>query len=451
MSMTKFTRLANVRRTLVLGCVVSLTAGCAGGAFQAQPQDIPRLEQRLGASPGDAALQAQLGAAYFNAGRYEDARSTLEAAVAAGAQEPAAQLYLGLTQEKLQAWGEAREAYTRYLATNAPESGKRNVRSRLALVARNELRQQARALLDREQQLAEQPPTPNSIAVMPFRASGLSDELAPLQTALAEMIITDLGFTQLRSIERVRVSSIVDEMRLGLGGVTTEETSTRVGRLLRAQHVVQGQLNSGGGQQLAVSANVLNTASRTAGNALTQQGELDAIFDMEKQLVFGILAEAGYTPSPAERERINENRVANLIAFLAYGRGLEALDRGNYAEARAQFEQATRADPSFGAAQTQRTEATELSAAETTTPEQAAQSVAPPPPPTTSVMQSVVAQVNPSPATTMVSAPESSGQGSTPPPPSRTNPTSEPTQQPTTTQAATAKVTITILNPTKGK
>src|SRR5205814_9336579 len=40
----------------------------------------------------------------------------------------------------------------------------------------------------------------------------------------------------------------------------------------------------------------------------------------------------------------------NLAAFLAYSKGLEALDRGDYRTAAAHFSAAVRADPSFQAA-----------------------------------------------------------------------------------------------------
>jgi hypothetical protein len=87
---------------------------------------------------------------------------------------------------------------------------------------------------------------------------------------------------------------------------------------------------------------------------------VSAIFDLEKQLVFRIYDLLGVTLTAAERERINENRSANLIAFLSYGRGLEALDRGSYTEASTFFNRATQIDPSFSRALENRRQATEL-------------------------------------------------------------------------------------------
>ena len=47
----------------------------------------------------------------------------------------------------------------------------------------------------------------------------------------------------------------------------------------------------------------------------------------------------------AEEQAILENRWSNVLAFLAYGRGLRELDQGNYAAAESEFETAMNLDP----------------------------------------------------------------------------------------------------------
>ena len=55
----------------------ALLAGCATGGYRAGPEDIPRLERETAESPTDNQVRTQLGVAYYNAQRYEDARRTL--------------------------------------------------------------------------------------------------------------------------------------------------------------------------------------------------------------------------------------------------------------------------------------------------------------------------------------------------------------------------------------
>lgn len=434
-------------RTAGLGAVVAaaLSSACAGGAFEARPEQIPSLEQVVARSPRDTEAAARLGIAYFLAERYEDARRTLRGAIDAGSTEGAAYLYLGLANEELEDFQAAREAYDSYLRVGTSSRVKGEIRGRLSLVARRELQQQAREALQQERILSDQKPTPRTIAVLPFRMSGLSEEMQPLQTALADMIITDLGLSNaLQSLERVRVQSLIDEMVLTQAGVTTQETGARMGRMLKAEHVVQGAI-TGAGSEIIVGATVLGTESRATRGELSERGVADAIFDIEKQIVFGILDALNIQLTAREREAISNNRTSNLVAFLTYGRGLEALDRGDYNEAMSQFQQVRELDPAFGAARVQQQAAQQMGSAAAVAPEQVGQTaVVEITPPGTQMTSNIVNQVNFSPATSLSQQTQAAAAQQL-----RT-PTAEQSTAPSLAQARKAGVIITIPNPRGG-
>jgi tetratricopeptide (TPR) repeat protein len=431
---------------LILASALAAT-GCGAAAFQPRSQDIPVLERQVARSPGDAHLLTRLGAAYHADGRNEEARRTLQQAVESGSAEGAAHLYLGLASEELGDWSGARSAYEAYLRQGGTSRIRNQVRGRLAIVSRQEIRALARQALAQEALLSQQAPTPNTVAVMPFVLTGLPDELAPLRTALADMIITDLSFTSLRSVERVRVQSMIDEMVLTQAGYTTAETGARMGRLLRAQTVVQG-LISGSDNQLAVNASVLNTEQRAARD-LARSGQVEGIFTLQKEMVFGILDALGIVPTAQERDAITGNRTGNLIAFVAYGRGLEAMDRGDYSEALNHFQESARLDPTFRAAQLQRLEAQHVSSAssaerisEIAVVEIGAVQAA-------ALTQQIVDQVNYSPSTTMT---QQTTQATAPPvPPGQSgqvpNPTVDGQQQSPLSAASTARLIFIIPRP----
>ncbi|MGQ0814785.1 MAG: tetratricopeptide repeat protein [Gemmatimonadota bacterium] len=395
--------MSQVRRFVI--CVLCLSvASCASGGLSVSPENIPALEQRAATNPNDAEAATSLGVAYYNAQRFEDARNTLTRALATGSAPEAAHLYLGLANEELKDWAAARAAYEQYV--NAGETGevKDRVRARLVLIARQQLRQDARLVLEREQQMSDEPPTERTIAVMPFNLVGFSEELAPLRTALSDMIITDLSISPaVTSVERVKINAMIDEMLLAQAGLAEKSTGARVGRLLKAEHVVQGVLAQSGEEQVRMDANVLNTVSRENAGTFGQDQQLTQIFDLEKQIVFSIFDAIGVTLTPAERERINENRTANLLAFLAYGRGLEAADAGNYQQAQMFFRQAAQLDPGFQAVRVQEQQAAELQQAEqVSTTEIAAQGSAQiaAPAAATDLLRSVRNETTPSPVTT---------------------------------------------------
>jgi tetratricopeptide (TPR) repeat protein len=440
----------NGMRAAACAGVLALSAagtGCAGYAFDARPENIPALEQAAARSPGDATAATQLGAAYYAAGRFDDARATLQRVVDGGRADGAAYLYLGLTHEGLEDWSAARAAYERYLQSDGSSRVRGQIRGRLAIVAQRELRQLAREALRRESLLSDQPATPNSVAVMPFRLSGLGEELQPLQTALADMIITDLSFTSVRSVERVRVQSMIDEMVLTQAGITTAETGARMGRLLRAEHVVQG-LISGSETDLALDATILNTERRGTASELNHRGRIEAIFDLQKQVVFGILDALGIVPTAQEREAITGNRTGNLVAFIAYGRGLEALDRGDYSQALNHFREAAVLDPGFRAASVQQSNAQELSAAPPAEQVGIAAVTEIGAPTAATLAQQILNEVNPSPASNMTNAGDDAGAGSTAVTATQTsNPGTEADPKPPLVSAITARIIITIPRP----
>lgn len=334
------------RLALVLAAVTS--TACAGNMPEVGPVDIPRLEQAVAASPGNTGLQVQLGMAQFEAGDYDVARTTLRAAREAGEESGPLFLYLGMAEEEMQDWSAAREAYNIYLDVGASTPAINEVRKRLTLIGRNLLRAQAQQALAREQEItATGAITPRSVAVMPLEFNSDREDLEPLIYALSDMMITDLKISNaLTVLERAEVQTLLDEMALTSDGYADEETGARAGRMLRAEHVFQGVLTTLGDNDLQTIADVLNVPNSNSAGQLTEQAVLEQLFDMEKQLVIRTIREIlGVELTPAEEQQILENRMTNVLAFLAYGRGLRELDGGNYDAAQAEFQAALALDP----------------------------------------------------------------------------------------------------------
>ena len=349
-------------------CVALLAAGCASGMPDAQPGDIPQIRRQLLTNPGDPLLQTRLGIALYRSEDHAGAEEVLRRVVEEGAPLGSTYLYLGLTNEEQEDWAEARQAYQSYLQVEDEGSAADDIRGRLRLIARNELRQQARQALAQEDQLATVEPAPRSVAVFPFRLLSDNEDLDPLRVAMADMMITDLGLVGgLTVLERAQIQALLNEMALTEAGIAESATGARAGRLLRSEHVVQGVLTTTGESSIRFDTEVLNTEAGASRGQVTEEAELEALFDAEKEVVFGVLDALQVELTAAEREAITENRAENLLAFLEYGRGLQALDRGDYQQAAAFFQSASELDPGFQAAQQQQEEADELNAASGTT------------------------------------------------------------------------------------
>lgn len=341
------------RHTLSLTLLASiLLAGCGKRVPETEPADIPRLEAAVQADPYDPAALTRLGMAQYRARRLTEAEATLDRAVGTGQAPGAAYLYLGLTREDGEDWSGARSAYLSYIERGSSDSLKQEIQDRLDYVLRQEFRAQARAAVAGEEELSGRDPTAGSIAVLPFRLLTEGDELLPLQVALADMMTTDLALSGgLTVLERTRVQSLLREMALEEGGYTSPETGARAGRILMAEHVIQGTLAALPDDTLRFDTDILHIQRGESAGDATAQRPLDDLFDMEKEAVFRILDILGIETTAAEREAIGQNRAANLLAFLAYGRGLMAMDGGDFVLAQEHFREALEADPGFVAAQ----------------------------------------------------------------------------------------------------
>jgi TolB-like protein len=328
--------------------------GCAGGGAlkvsDITPEAIPRLEEARARRPADAVALGRLGVAYFKAERFADARQALDSAVARDPRNGIAAIFLGMATEAIGDFPAARRAYEHYVAIARSGELRETARRRLALVGRHEMEFQARQALAQEASLSRLPPDANTIAVMPFSYSGTNPQIRPLTRGLAQLVVTDLAKSrQIRVLERERMQAILTEMRLSDSGGVDPRTALRSGRLLRASRVVQGAIAERG-SNLRVDAAVVDVATAGVAGSAGAADALDRLFDLEKQVVFSIFTSLGIQLSEQERAAISQRPTQNVQAFLAYSRGLEAEDRGDFNGAREAFGEAAGLDPTFRAA-----------------------------------------------------------------------------------------------------
>jgi tetratricopeptide (TPR) repeat protein len=420
------------------------------------PADIPRLEREVAANPQDTDLQVQLGMARFQARDFAQALATLQGAVDAGNQSGPALLYLGLTQEEFENWSAARDAYNRYLSTGATGPVEEQIRKRLQLIGQNVLKEQARVALAQESQLSGAPPTPRSLAVLPFGFNSDREDLEPLIYALSDMMITDFAVSNaLTVLERSQIQTLLDEMAMTEAGYAEPATGARAGRLLRAEHVVQGIITTLGSENLRLDTDVLNIPRSASAGTLSAEDALQNLFDLEKDLVFRTLRDVlGVQLTPAEEQQIRDNRAENILAFLAYGKGLRARDQGDYAAALAAFQQATALDPGFGAAASATGETQDMSDAAGTSTTQVATTGAPGggAPPTSGTLSGAAEGVNPTPTSGTLDkgTGQTSGTEGATNTSSKRDPVQESQGQESVTKPAQAQIRIVIKRPGGG-
>jgi tetratricopeptide (TPR) repeat protein len=337
----------------VLILVAAGTVACAKQvrAPETGPADLAELEARRARYQNDPDELTAIGIAFYEARAYDRSRDVLLAVLALRPQTFQAALQLGLTYEALQQYDAALEAYQRAGSMKVSGGERKAVEARIVALSRIRLAAEARRAIAAESTLVRTAPVPNTLAVLPWSYLGGNAELKPLERGLAHLVLSDLAkVSRLTLLERDRVQAMADELALGAAGQTDPATAARSGRLLRAAEVVQGSIREISGGAIRLDANVVSATTaeiRASGSATDQLGQL---FAMEKSLVLDLLGRMGIALTPAEQRAIAERPTADLQAFLAFSRGLEAEDQGRFNDAAQFFRQAATRDPSFSAA-----------------------------------------------------------------------------------------------------
>lgn len=357
---------------LVAASALSLI-GCAGSSPPPTPSpaDLPALEAASQQNPRDAALITRLGIGYYEAKRFDRSRDVLQSALVLNQRNYPALVYLGLAHEELGSLDSARAAYTAAGALTSGNVQRGEIADRLALLTRKELRQAARAAIAQEATLSSQPPTENSVAVFPFSYVGTNEELRPVGRGLTHLMITDLSkLNRLKLLEREQVQLLVDELALNDAGRVDPRTGARSGRILRAERVVQGSVQDVPGKtDVRLDAAIVNAKDAKVVASGTGSDPLAQLFALQKQVLFRLVDQLGITLTPAERRALSERPTADLQAFLAFSRGLEAEDRGDFQGAEASYGAALARDPNFRAAKDRRAANSRLSLATQLSPQ----------------------------------------------------------------------------------
>lgn len=124
-------------------------------------------------------------------------------------------------------------------------------------------------------------------------------------------------------------------------------------RLLLAGAVLLLTAGASQGESFRVESVVTDTVSARALGTSRADGALDEFFVVQKKMVVDILDGLGipFDSLPANvRDGISRYQTRNFAAFTAYSKGLNALDQGRFAEAKAFFDKAVELDPDFGLA-----------------------------------------------------------------------------------------------------
>ena len=237
-------------------------------------------------------------------------------------------------------------------AWNRPRS------SQVADVEKEIKRQKSHLLISRNQHIAQQAiqkenalrtidPGNRTIAVFDFHPVPAGRGLKAIQKGLGAMLTCDLSKVKaLDVVERMQLQALVKEMALGQAGIVDAATAPRLGRLLRAELLLVGNISG----NIEVSTSVASASAESVKGSTSAVVDQTDFYKLPSLIIRDVAKVLDITLSAQEAQQIGIPHTKNYAAFIFYGEAIGALDAGEYKKAKDLFASALKEDPNFGLA-----------------------------------------------------------------------------------------------------
>ena len=186
---------------------------------------------------------------------------------------------------------------------------------------------------------------PTTLAILPFENNSITDpdKYAPLSKGLAAMLITDLKKTgtSLILIERNKIQAIIKEIAMGQTGSVDKSTAMKAGKILGAQSIAFGSFMVLG-NDVRIDTRIVKVETSELIMSEGLSGSADNFIKLEQELARKIadsLKVALKPPTGKSKSDIN--------AAIYFSQGLDALDRGDTAEAKRLFDKCIKLDSAY--------------------------------------------------------------------------------------------------------
>jgi len=349
---------AAVRRLTVFLIVIVCVTACTNSSYRTgrrylksgdYQSAIGQLDIAEQQQPDNWRIKRDLGIAYYESAKIQQAITKLGEAYKLKPRNGRILLYLGLCFERDKKFKEAIQIYSRYAGLSFLDPVKDELRARIRDIHLLVLQREVKDKLAKQERELLQPTDQNTVAVLYFRNLSNWDEITPLAKGIAAVMTTDLSQVErLRLVEREKLQVLLNELKLSTNEFFDQVNSPRAGLLLGAAHLISGGIERIGDDGMQVSAGVVNTQTGSlVGDGAQVSGNLIDLLRLEKTLVFDLILDMGIRLSNEEIEAIRPLPTQNILAFIAFSKGLDFKDNNLLDQARLEFAKAVKLDPSF--------------------------------------------------------------------------------------------------------
>ena len=192
--------------------------------------------------------------------------------------------------------------------------------------------------------------TQPTIAVLDFENNSFfkPEEYSPLSRGLAEIMITELGqIKNIHVVEREKLRSILDELKLSQSGLVSEESSIKVGKLLGAQHLVFGGYMVTLDKKIRIDVRIVEVETGLVIKAGEVTGKTKQVLSLVKKLSKKILKDINVKMTKDEERALDKSQKLDMKAVVFFSKGVEFEDENQWEKAIEFYNKALMIEPKF--------------------------------------------------------------------------------------------------------
>jgi tetratricopeptide (TPR) repeat protein len=351
-----------------LCCAVFLLTACAGSGYKTAERYADRKEYNQAIRSYLKVLDPHsrdgkrfiyyereavtgIGEVYWLMQHYDTAIKILRMVIEKDPFYGKAHFILGLCHEALGNEDAAIQAYQREADLPETDPFRSVLKGRLDMILRNKYTREVQANIGNETFLNTSDIPRNNIAVLYFISLNEDPQWESLKKGFTDILIRDLASVgELRVTERLRLNALAEELGLASPTLLDRVEPGRLFKLLNVSTLIKGSYSILSDMRMTLDAGIIQAGSMGPPVIANFDGDLSRLFQIEKELLLRILAQLGIEITPQLRERLLEPPTRDMMAFVSYCRGLEAMDRYDYNSAVEFFNDALRMDPGFNLA-----------------------------------------------------------------------------------------------------
>jgi TolB-like protein len=219
-------------------------------------------------------------------------------------------------------------------------------------VVTNDVKLWAKKAIEQENAL-ETASASNTLAVLYFNNKTKKSKLDLIEKGLALMLMTDLSKVEnIQIVERVKLQALKEELKLANSKLADPATSSRMGKLLGAKHLLGGNILKEKIGHSRFASNLLKVPTEKIIGQPEAEGKLISdLLIMEKNLLNEIIKLLEIELSSAQAVELKKHLSENTKALIHLFRAINYSDRRDYERAYKFYKKALKEDPNLLLAQ----------------------------------------------------------------------------------------------------